>query len=202
MGFGVDVENACDLAFVEGGYRRPRRGTILWELDDDFLGWIGLNTGNHSDYVDVYPFVGIHAKKLEILFCQFSGEKYKLGDHATISKSIIDISPEFEIQRFLKDSKSINKRAKKLFDLVNPVAQEYFINNSSYADVLEELEKLQHMGGGIPEKVSMIYHLSNEVDMAISHLRSKVKEFGLDGHNTISDSIENFLDNYLTEVAP
>ena len=74
---------ACEAALIAHGFRRLRRHEVALDISNDFLGWVGLNTGNYATHVKVNPFVGIHCIPLMRMIANLESQKYRVGSVAT-----------------------------------------------------------------------------------------------------------------------
>jgi len=199
MSLARKVEDACDAAFVKHGFKRPRRGTILFPINDDFYGWIGLNRGATKDEVRIYPFVGIHARKVTRLIDEMRGERYRDGAIATASVPLDDLTPGLTPFEFHSHT-DLSKQSAYLTKTVSDIAIPYFHELASYEKLLEALIPDETMGGDIPERIAMIYHLQGDSEKAVRYLSWIISEFDKHELEVIADSIVEFADPFAKSV--
>jgi hypothetical protein len=59
--FKNEVRLRCYEALQREGFTRYRKESVDWPLSDEFSFWLGLNTALLASYVEINPFIGIHA---------------------------------------------------------------------------------------------------------------------------------------------
>ncbi|WP_122255146.1 hypothetical protein [Pseudomonas syringae] len=67
-------------------------GTAVYEIDEEFLGWIGFNIGNHPDFIRLNVSVGIHCIPVMEAFARGLGIKYRKGKSATYRENLSSIT--------------------------------------------------------------------------------------------------------------
>lgn len=160
-----DVEDVCETALINVGFKRMRRGTIIWEISPDFWGWVGLNRGIHGDVVRINPFVGVHAVKVMKLCAQFDGTEYIKGEYATYAIHLGELlanEPTFEFQ----DGKDTQGEAERLAQSVGGAGLQYMQSIANYEALLPLLESRMSMLGGFPERYAASLYLSGTHDSA------------------------------------
>lgn len=159
------VEDACESSLINVGFKKLRRESVVWEVAPGFLGWIGLNQGNHQTYLRINPFVGIHSVDVMKLWAQFDGEKYSKGASATYAIHIGELIPEELTYEFHSEEQvfaEADRLAKDIFNTGLP----YMRSIASYEALLPLIEARMPMLGGYPERYALILYLSGKPDQA------------------------------------
>lgn len=159
------VEDACEAALVNVGFRRLRRGTIIWEISPNFWGWVGLNRGIHGNSVRVNPFVGVHAVDVMKFCAQFDEMKYVKGAYATYAIHLGELLPT-ELTFDFQDEKNISGEAARLAKNIAATGLNYMRSIASYEALLPLLESRMPMLGGYPERYAAALYLGGKHDAA------------------------------------
>ncbi len=159
------VEKACDLALVQNGFERPRAGTRFFRLNEDFLGWVGLNKGNHADFLRINPFIGIHCIPVMKLKAELAGEKYKEGNFATVSIHMGEIAPEIDQFIFTSDT-DIEQEANRLAREIVTHALPWMRSRANFEAIIPLLKEKVEMLGGYPERYALALYLSGSTEKA------------------------------------
>jgi hypothetical protein len=77
--YKLEVLLECYDALAHRGFTRYRKENVDWPFDNDFHGWVGFNTGLYDEYVEVNPFVAIHAVSIDKLCAKIEKAKYNRG---------------------------------------------------------------------------------------------------------------------------
>ena len=80
-----EVLLTCYDALSRRGFTRYRKADVDWPFDNDFHGWVGLNTGLYAEYVEVNPFMGIHATSIHRLCARI--RKTKPSENAKMTEA-------------------------------------------------------------------------------------------------------------------
>jgi len=137
--FVREVEDACEAALVEIGFKRPRRGDVYLEITNEFLGWVGLNQGNHPDFLRINPFIGIHCVPMMELSKKLGDEKYRKGQYATYAIHLGEICPN--VDEFLfRQGDDIELEARRLSITIGEHAFPWMKEHASYAMLLPLIE--------------------------------------------------------------
>ena len=197
MSFTDDVARACEHALKARGFYVLRQGTILFPINDEFSGWLGLNRAKHGSVVNVYPFVGIHAHEVGKLIAKCRGEKYKNGWLATFALPISAIIENFPGIAF-EENQDIDKSADDFAQLISDNVIEYYRSMSAYDKILPMLIQRETTGGGYPERVASVYYLTGEKEKAKIYINWIIAAFAKRGHHAIVDDIKEFSESFLS----
>lgn len=164
------VDDACEQALLEVGFKRPRRGTIVWDISPEFCGWVGLNQGRHGAMVRINPFVGVHAIEVMKLCSELEGSKYAKGAYATYAVHLGELLPTEPSFEFHEDA-DLAVEACRLARAVKDAGVPYMKSLSTYQVLLPLLEARMPTLGGYPERVVATLHLGGEEDAARSFVQ-------------------------------
>lgn len=190
-----DVEEACDSALVEIGFKRPRRGDQYLEITKDFLGWVGLNQGRHGDFLRINPFVGIHCVPLMKLCDGLEGEKYKKGSIATIAIHLGEICPDVD-QFIFRPGEPIELEARRLSIVIGEHGVPWMTKHSSYEAILPIMEEKVPTLGGYPERVAAAHYLMGEKEKARNFVADQRAKFESE-HKEYQPFFEKFAQPFL-----
>jgi hypothetical protein len=152
------VRLRCYDALERNGFIRFRREGVDWPLEDGFHCWVGLNTGLYEEYVQINPFVGVHAVPVERFWNRISGQKYDRGS-ATYAIHIGKISPHVGVFRFTRDT-DIDAEAERLALLYVDVGLPFAKAIASYDALLPLLVKRSESLGAYPYRVAACLYLT------------------------------------------
>jgi hypothetical protein len=159
------VEDACETALVNVGFQRLRRGCIVYEIDPDFLGWVGLNRGVHTGFVRINPFVGIHCISVMKLCAEIEGGAYKKGAIATFAVHLGKLRPKVDVFEFHGEG-DIAPESRRLAETVVDGGLPFMRAHASYEAILPVLEERVPTLGGYPERVAATLYRMGQVARA------------------------------------
>src|SRR5690606_15085843 len=149
-------------------------------LRPDFLGWVGLNIGNHGEWVRVNPNIGIHCVPVEKLWRDLVGDKsrpYKRGEFATVSVPLGMLCPdnidavEFTIRGPLEGE------ARRLAMLIGEYGVPWMVENASYEALVPLLEaQFSHLPN-YPERLAGAYYYAGNYEKARAFAHDVSAEF-------------------------
>jgi len=163
------IDDKCEAELVDLGFKRPRRGAIYLEINPAFIGWVGLNQGNHGEIVNINPNVGIHcvpAEKLWRDLVRDNSRPYRKGESATFSLPLGSLAPrEIDAIQFLVDVPT-EREARRLSLLVGEYGVPWMLEHASYDALIPLLE--QHFAHlpNYPERLAAMYYFSGDVSKA------------------------------------
>lgn len=164
--FKQQVLIKCYEALAAVGFISFKRENVDWPIDADFHCWVGLNTGLFTEYIQINPFVGIHAVSLEKFWAPLKLRKYSRSV-ATYSLNIGLIAPKEKAFIFNRTT-DIEKEAARLAQLYLDVGLPYAKTIASYESLLPLLKQRIDMLGGYPESVaSCLYLMGKKEDAKI-----------------------------------
>jgi hypothetical protein len=151
----------CYDALQGEGFVRYRKKDVDWPLNDDFHFWLGLNTGLMPGYVQINPFVGVHAVTIAKLIASVENgagpSKYNRG-YATYAVHIGTIAPHARVVRFTPGG-DIDAEATRLAKLLRAAGLPYARSIASYDRLLPLLEARVKTLGAYPERVACCLYL-------------------------------------------
>ena len=168
----------------------------MCELSPNFLGWVGLNRGNHGSMVRINPFVGVHAIDVMTLCAKLEEERYVPGEIATYALHLGQLLPD-ELAFEFHVGESIADEANGLAEHIAKTAVEYMKSVADYDALLPLVEERMPMLGGYPERYAAILHLSGMAEEAREFVNGVLAQReGLARYS--SDSFTRFGHNLLT----
>jgi hypothetical protein len=192
--FRDEVRESCVSALVSVGFSRFRKDSADLEILEGFRCWVGLNLSAHAEYVDVNPFVGLHATHIEKLWTRLKlgkyAAKYDRGV-ATYGLHFGEIRPGEKAFRFSLGS-SIEPEARRLAILYVDYGIPYARSIAKYETLLPLLEKRIGMLGGFPERYASCLHLMGNTQRA--------REFVTEFEKTHQAYFEGFAGPFLAET--
>lgn len=189
------VEDACESALVDVGFKRLRRGTIIWEISPSFWGWVGLNRGIHGDSVRINPFVGIHAVDVMTLSAQLDEVKYVKGAYATYAKHLGEFLPDEPTFEF-PCGDAVSDESVRLAKSVADAGLHYMLSIASYEALLPLIESRMPSLGGYPERYAVALYISGKEALARNFVMGVLNREG-DLARFSSNSFAKFGANFL-----
>jgi len=166
--FKREVRLRCYDALEAEGFTRYRKEGADWPFGGEFYCWVGLNSGLYKEYVQINPFVGVHAASLEQFWISLIKDEYpKKYDrsHATYAIHLGKIAPNEEIFRFTRET-DVASEAKRLARLYLEVGLPFAKSIASYDALIPLLMKRSESLGAAPEKLAACLYLAGRVDEA------------------------------------
>lgn len=158
------VLRCCYDALVEAGFTRFRKEAVDWPLRNDFHCWVGLNTTIDPEYVEINPFVGVHAVPLMKFYTELEGRKYSRGI-ATFAIHMGELVPKERVFRFTPQADAVTE-AMRLARLYVGVGLPYAQSMASYELLLPLLQQRVLRLGGYPERVASCLYLMDRKNEA------------------------------------
>ncbi len=181
----------CYDALTDVGFMRYRKENIDWPFDKNFHVWVGLNTGLYDEYVEINPFVGIHAVPIMKLYTGLEGRKYSrsVATHAIHMGELVPKVPPFEFTR----ETNIDEEAKRLAQLYLDYGLPYAKSLANYEALLPLLKERVDMLGAYPERVASCLYLMGRIEEA--------REFTESFLAKKKDYFEGFATPFLQKIA-
>ncbi len=165
------VVQHCYDALSDAGFTRFRKDGVDWPFGNGFNCWVGLNEAINPEYIEINPFVGIHAVPIMKLYTSLEGRKYSRSI-ATYAVHLGELVPEERVFRFAR-STDIAAEAVRLAQLYVRIGLPYAESLADYQHLLPCLQGRVSMLGGYPERVASCLYLMGRKDEA----RAFVSEF-------------------------
>jgi hypothetical protein len=191
-----EIEEAVVSALTPVGFRRLPRGAIVCELASNFLGWVGLNRGNHGSMVRINPFVGVHATDVMKLVAKLDGERYVPGALATYAIHLGELLPD-ELTFEFHVGESLTDEANRLAGHIANTAVDYMKSIAGYGALLPLVEHRMPLLGGYPERYAAILHLSGRTEAArefVSGVLARRESLARYSSDSFARFGQNFLD--------
>jgi hypothetical protein len=160
------VRLCCYGALERNGFSRFRREGVDWPLEGGFHCWVGLNTGLYKEYVQINPFVGVHAVPVEKFWTSImiGEQKYDRG-HASYAIHLGKIAPHAKVFRFTRAT-DIDAEAERLARLYVDVGLPFAKSIATYDALLPLLVKRSESLGAYPYKVAACLFLTGRTGEA------------------------------------
>lgn len=191
------VKDACEDALLRRGFVRLGRDLVVHEIDDAFLGWVGLNVGKHSGFIRINPFAGVHCTPVMKLIADLSGEKYQRGRYATFAKHLGEICPNVRVFDFAA-LEEIDAEADRLATVYCEHGLPFMKGLANYQRLLGELEERVPMLGGYPQRVAATLHIMGRTQEAVDFVKERQDEYRDDP--AVMESFDRFASPFLQLV--
>jgi hypothetical protein len=188
--FVFAVKSAIESALVARGFQRLRRHEVALDISGDFLGWLGLNTGNYKTHVRINPFVGVHCLPMMRLIAGLEGDKYKVGNIATYAVHLGELCPTIKVFEFYPEL-DVPREASRLATSVIEHGVPYMRSLASIEALLPLLKSRVHLLGGFPEKYAVALRLSGHDADARAFVLQCQQEYA-----TKSTTVRNSFDRF------
>ncbi|MEP3891743.1 MAG: hypothetical protein ABJN69_14895 [Hellea sp.] len=174
--FVDSVLKACDEALKLKSFETPRNGTRFIRLDENFLGWVGLNKGNYADNLQINPFIGIHCIPIMRLNSHLAAEKYKQGVSASYAIHMGEIAPKLR-QFIFSSSTDLHDEAERLANEIATHALPWMKAHASYEILIPLFESKLEMLGGYPERYVSALYYSGKIEKAKNFVQERTDIF-------------------------
>lgn len=173
------VEKACEKALVDRGFERPRKNTIFYRLDEDFLGWVGLNQGNFNDHLQINPFIGIHCIPVMKLIMDLKDERYQIGRYASYAFHFGEVAPDITQFIFTEDT-DLEEEAERLAEELTVHGLQSMKVLANYEVLRTRLKDKVEMLGGYPERYVAVLYMMGLIGQARNFIDEKTDIFDPD----------------------
>ncbi len=182
------IEQACSVALSDIGVIMKRR-IGHFPINDDFVGWIGLNAGQHKDFTRINPFIGVHCPKVMKMVALAAEEKYRPNESATYSVFLGTLCPEIE-QFIFTDEIDISAEAKRLASKLKEFGVPYMHSLANYSILLPLLKKRVPVLGGYPQRYAAALLLSGNYQKYIDFIESQIVVLRSEGVPEVITALE------------
>ena len=199
------VDDACEAALVEIGFKRPRRGTIYLEIKSDFLGWVGLNVGNHGDLVRINPNIGIHCKPAEKLWRDLVADRscpYKKGYLATYALPLGTQTPQDIDAIVFFTGASTDREARRLSMLIGEYGTPWMIEHASYGALIPLVEERFADLPNYPQRLAAMYYLAGQTEKAVKFTHDVLDSLRKRDDGMVINQFERFAVPFLQMIDP
>ncbi|MFZ3017863.1 MAG: hypothetical protein WA056_05345 [Gallionella sp.] len=169
------IGRACYEALSALGIHK-KYGIGILTIEENFMGWIGLNQGVHPTFVRVNPNIGIHSIPLMKLVADAAGEKYRSGEYPTLGYPLGEACPK--VKQFIFETEAdVLPEAARLADTIGQYGIPYIRSLASYGEMLPRIRKEVASLGGAPERYAAALYLSGDVEGAFNFLNEQAAIF-------------------------
>ena len=161
----------CDIQFKANGFKVPRKNCILYPINNDFDGWVGLNVATNEGSVKINPFIGVHSQPVAETVATLQNQKYKLGAVATYAVHLGAVCPNLSPVIFdIEDKSDIAAKVERLVHTITEFGVAYAYSIASYEKLIPLLKEKIDMLGGFPESYAVALFNSGERDECFKFL--------------------------------
>lgn len=164
----------CYDALTAAGFTRFRKESVDWPFGNEFHCWVGLNAAIEPEYVEINPFVGVHAVPIMKLYTALEGRKYNRAI-ATFAVHMGELAPKERAFRFTRQT-DVAAEAARLARLYVSVGLPYAESMADYERLLPLLQSRVSMLGAYPERVASCLYLMDRKDEARTFVEEFVKQ--------------------------
>jgi hypothetical protein len=183
------IEAECVQSLAQIGIEmKGGIGTI--RLSEDFLGWIGLNAGQHQDFIRVNPFVGVHCPAIMKLTAAAGGKRYRPKEIATFAVFLGTLCPDVE-QFIFTNATDVKAEAQRLASIVAEFGLPYMGRIADYSALLPLLEARIPTLGGYPQRYAAALHLSGNDKSAVEFIDAEISSLKIDNETDVISALEN-----------
>lgn len=181
------VFNECEEQFKLQNFLVPRKLCVLLPFNDQFIGWVGMNSAVNNDSVEINPFVGIHCPGIFEIEEKLLDLKYKFGSSATTAIHLGEICPEVRAFHFYSsEPESVKIEAERLVSTIVKFGVPYMHSISSYKALIPLLKERVNMLGGFPESYAIALFKNNELEKCIEFLEAHTQKIQRHGGMIVS----------------
>lgn len=172
------VWDHCYDALAEAGFTRFRKEGVDWPFGNGFHCWVGLNAAIEPEYIQINPFVGVHAVPIEkfwngLKVGKYPG-KYNRG-YATYAVHMGELALKERAFRFTRQA-DVAAEAARLARLYVRVGLPYAESMADYERLLPLLQSRIPMLGAYPERVASCLYLMDRREEARAFVEDFLKE--------------------------
>ncbi|WP_157201573.1 hypothetical protein [Massilia sp. Root418] len=177
------IEHECALALAPLGVNM-RQGTGSIAINEEFFGWIGLNSGQHNQFIRINPFIGLHCPAIMKLTAAAGGKKYCPNEVATYSVFLGTLCPHVK-QFIFNEEVDIEYEARRMASVIGEFGLPYMNEISNFPSLLPLLKERVPSLGGYPQRYAAALHLSGNTEEAIVFIEQQIALFQQDGENDL-----------------
>lgn len=181
------VLDECEFSFKENRFYIPRKGCVLLPIDENFLGWVGMNIASNAGMLEINPFVGIHCSEIFRTKSSITKKKYPKGETATFAIHLGEICPEVRAFHFYSsEPESVRVEAERLVATIVKFGVPYMHSIASYNKLIPLLKERVDMLGGFPESYAIALFKNNELEKCVEFLEAHTLNIQGDGGMIVS----------------
>lgn len=169
------VEAECAIALRQYGFGM-KAGIGHRQINDNFVGWVGLNNGRHEKFIRINPFVGVHCPAIMKITAAACSKRYRLNDVATYAVFLGELCPHVEEFIFDYDG-DIRNEAERLSKCIAAYGVPFMESISNYSALLPVMEERIPSLGGYPERYAAALLVSGDVKAALTFIESASIQF-------------------------
>lgn len=125
------------------GFRKRAGAVFTVSVEDDVLGWLGLNTAtkHHADAVEVNPVIGVRHQLVERLVARLTGDKFHAYLPPTVSTPLGYLMPEARYRAWMFSAGEMTEAASSLVAAVGEFGVSFVASNTSLESLQGRLEE-------------------------------------------------------------
>jgi hypothetical protein len=156
-----EVEAAVSKALKQAGFTFSG-GIATYKLNREFLGWIGINVGNHPEFIRLNVSVGVHCLPVMQAFADSLGLKYRKGKSATYSEHLNTVVAARH-DYIISDNASMIGEVNKLVETLTLEAKPFIESLGTFSAMEEKIRPLIYQFGGNPELYALVLLQSGKI---------------------------------------
>jgi hypothetical protein len=162
------------------GLKKRESGIYTIELNDGFLGWLGLPSAVKKGVIAISPVVGIRHQATHALLSEIMNGADHLYLPPTISKGLGFLLPEKKWREWYFDTTDDVYSYQSLVDEISDVALPFMRDNASLLALESMLEEYEYVRFKMDqhERLPVVKFLSGNIDGARSKLEEYIGEVG------------------------
>lgn len=125
------------------GYRKRAGAVFTLPIDDEFLGWLGLNTASEhlgGTGINVLPIVGLRHQPTERLIAECAGRKFHAFQPPTIRASIGELMAEPTYATWLVDRDQSGGTVDAMVEAVRDVGLPFVRTNATLSELRRRID--------------------------------------------------------------
>ena len=179
------------------GFKRQSEGIFIFPVNEDFNGWIGLNSSTKYTDLLINPVVGIGSKKIINFFYKIRGNKPTRKIYPVINLPLKSLTNFSYKSNWICNFDDIFIEVKKMTSFINSDAIIYIQKNANFESMLDLMLNYRH--GYFQQNIYFIpicYLLLNQNQKAIDYVNIEHEKLKNENH-TVAESYKNFYINFL-----
>lgn len=182
------LNNTIDLVtqdLSDLGFKKRQREILTCDLNEESIGWIGLNHGIGEGIVSINPVIGIRHQPLEKLVAEISGDKFHPYLPPTISTPLGSFLPknQYPLWEFAEGCDNY-KTEKDMIRKIKKCAIPFMRSHATFETMVPLLieDRLAPSELQVMKRIPAAYYLAGQKKMANKVLKSELKEFAGENH--------------------
>lgn len=180
------------------GFKKRSGGIFTRKIEEDFVGWLGLNRAQHPEGVELNPVVGVRCQELESLLSMLLKERPHKFIPPTVGVSIGYLMPEQRYQSWIFREGTVSEAGADMVAVIVRYGVPFMESACTLRNIDALLESpqfssIEHAGyrrplikwllgdriGALQDCISGRQQIEKRTDLAAESFRQFVREFEL-----------------------